>query len=267
MEYYAEEDEHYQEKAEVAFEHQMEERLVQALGHHVQDSDNKALIKALKPFTQPLVRFGQKELMGRPPSETLNSENQSDDVGLVPRASTGYLSSVEIFTQMATSALKDHEYGQGVSLATETFPSPSVPQAEESQYSSFHSSDSDQALAETKKPAKRKRKTDHTSTETVVQNNLFFDPEGIIHPRSTEWVPCLEVAHYVQEMLRKRFDKDMCNTLSSRCPCPSLLSKVADTPELDPRVDTSLKKFTKDPKKGLDRAELVRTSFLTSQGP
>ncbi|KAJ1169291.1 hypothetical protein NDU88_001184 [Pleurodeles waltl] len=54
-EYLAEKDDYFQEEEEVPFEHHMEERLVQALGHHVQDSVNQALIKALKAFTQPLV--------------------------------------------------------------------------------------------------------------------------------------------------------------------------------------------------------------------
>ncbi|KAJ1162303.1 hypothetical protein NDU88_002771 [Pleurodeles waltl] len=58
--YYAEEDEYYQELPVVPYEYQMEEILVEALGDNVQDSINQALIKALKPFTQPLMRFRQQ---------------------------------------------------------------------------------------------------------------------------------------------------------------------------------------------------------------
>ncbi|KAJ1211575.1 hypothetical protein NDU88_006933 [Pleurodeles waltl] len=64
MAYYADEEEQYQELQEVAVEHQMEERLVEALGHHVLDSVNWALIQALKPFTQPLANFGRREFLG-----------------------------------------------------------------------------------------------------------------------------------------------------------------------------------------------------------
>ncbi|KAJ1211951.1 hypothetical protein NDU88_007299 [Pleurodeles waltl] len=40
MAYYANDEEQYQELQEMPIEHQMEERLVEALGHHVQDSVN-----------------------------------------------------------------------------------------------------------------------------------------------------------------------------------------------------------------------------------
>ncbi|KAJ1102431.1 hypothetical protein NDU88_007481 [Pleurodeles waltl] len=46
----------------------------------------------------------------------------------------------------------------------------------------------------------------------------------------------------------------MRNTLRLQCPRPSLLGKVADTPELDSSMATFLKKYAKDPKKRLDRA-------------
>ncbi|KAJ1110717.1 hypothetical protein NDU88_008065 [Pleurodeles waltl] len=114
MAYFTEEDDYFQEEAEVPFKHQMEERSVQALGHHVQDSVSQALIKALKPFTQPLVRFGQRELMGRPYSESLTRDPQTDDRGLAPRAPLGSFSSGELFSQIATAVLKDHEYGYGL---------------------------------------------------------------------------------------------------------------------------------------------------------
>ncbi|KAJ1119094.1 hypothetical protein NDU88_007280 [Pleurodeles waltl] len=78
----------------------------------------------------------------------------------------------------------------------------------------------------------------------------------------------MEVAHYVQERLRKSFDKDVCNMLRSECYRPSLFCKVADTPELDPSVATFLKKFTKDPKKGLDRAwRACKDKHLDISGP
>ncbi|KAJ1090334.1 hypothetical protein NDU88_003467 [Pleurodeles waltl] len=60
--YYAEEDEYYQEFPDVPEEHHIEKSLVEALGNHAQDSVNQALIKALKPFTQSLMRYGHCEL-------------------------------------------------------------------------------------------------------------------------------------------------------------------------------------------------------------
>ncbi|KAJ1173265.1 hypothetical protein NDU88_005102 [Pleurodeles waltl] len=64
MAYYANDDEQYGELQEIPSEHEMEERLVEALGYHVQDSVNWALIQALKPFTQPLSNFAKREFLG-----------------------------------------------------------------------------------------------------------------------------------------------------------------------------------------------------------
>ncbi|KAJ1213533.1 hypothetical protein NDU88_001167 [Pleurodeles waltl] len=72
MAYYAnDEDDQYTGDNEGPYEPHMEERLVEALGHLVQDSVNWALIKALKPFTQSLVNFGRQELMGDPTQSRL----------------------------------------------------------------------------------------------------------------------------------------------------------------------------------------------------
>ncbi|KAJ1169169.1 hypothetical protein NDU88_001076 [Pleurodeles waltl] len=79
MAYYAAEDDYYQDTPEVPTEKQMEARLVEPLGHHVQVSVNQALIKALKLFAQPLIRFGQRELLGRSPSENEIRDGQIPD--------------------------------------------------------------------------------------------------------------------------------------------------------------------------------------------
>ncbi|KAJ1131439.1 hypothetical protein NDU88_009776 [Pleurodeles waltl] len=42
------------------YDQQMEERLVEALYVYVQDLVNKALVKALHPFAQPIFNFGVK---------------------------------------------------------------------------------------------------------------------------------------------------------------------------------------------------------------
>ncbi|KAJ1162677.1 hypothetical protein NDU88_003144 [Pleurodeles waltl] len=148
--------------------------------------------------------------------------------------------------------LNDHEYSLDLLPPSDNLPTPSGSHKELSQ-SSDSLSDSD--ISEPKLSRKQKRKSKHYAlNEGSLQGNLLFDPENIIHPRSMEWVPCTEVAHYVQDRLRKGFDKDVRSILRSECPCPSLVGKVADMPELDASVATFLKRFTKDPKKGLDRA-------------
>ncbi|KAJ1161191.1 hypothetical protein NDU88_001678 [Pleurodeles waltl] len=81
MAYYAKEDEYDQDLPEIAEEQHMEERFVEALDYHVQDSANQAPIKALKPFTKPLTRFGHSELRGRSLPDTGSQQGPNMDVG------------------------------------------------------------------------------------------------------------------------------------------------------------------------------------------
>ncbi|KAJ1184984.1 hypothetical protein NDU88_001780 [Pleurodeles waltl] len=256
MAYYANEEEQYQELQEMPLEHQMEERLVEALGHHVQDSVNWELIQALKPFTQPLTNFAKREFLGeRSQQHRLQTGEPKENVGL-PLQRSGGSSSAEILAQMAASVLCDHAYGG--------FPPPQDTSSTFQQSSFSQSSFQDPSLSNSELddsqsdslPRKKQRKTRHSMSErnSSAGKNLLFSPEDIIHPRSTEWVPMPEVAHYVQDRLRKSFKKEVRNTLRSECPRPSLLGKVAEVPELDPSMATFLRKFAKGPKKGLDRA-------------
>ncbi|KAJ1108258.1 hypothetical protein NDU88_005638 [Pleurodeles waltl] len=255
MAYYANEEEQYGELQEETSEHLLEERLVEALGYHVQDSVNWALIQALKPFTQPLSNFARREFLGESSQQPRLQTGDSGDVLGLRLQRSGGTSSAEILSQMATSVLRDHAYGGSPPPQI----SPSIPVQTSSQ-SSYHDpssskSDSDESQTDTQ-PRKKQRKAKHNTPkdDTPQGKNLLFSPEDIIHPRSTEWVPQQEVANYVQDRLRRSFEKEVCNTLRSECPRPSLLGKVADTPELDPNMATFLRKFAKDPKKGLDRA-------------
>ncbi|KAJ1087503.1 hypothetical protein NDU88_000672 [Pleurodeles waltl] len=104
--------------------------------------------------------------------------------------------------------------------------------------------------------------------EAQPPRTLSFDPENIIHPWSTEWIPCVEVAHYVQDRIRKGFDRDVHDTFRSECPRPLLLGKMVEMPELDPNMATFIKRFSKEPKKGLDRAwKRCQDKLLDISGP
>ncbi|KAJ1139940.1 hypothetical protein NDU88_006302 [Pleurodeles waltl] len=226
---------------------------VEALVYHVQDSVNQVLIKVLKLFTLPLTRFGHCELRGCSLPETGSYLDQNIDVGVPRRASKGPASSAEILVQMAASVRKRTmnvvpfwpfpKTGVESSIHTEGNVSSNSP-----------SSSSEPDQAEPKPSGKRKRKSHIIHESDQTPRTLSFDPENIIDPRSTEWIPCAEVAHDLQDRIRKGFDRDVRNTLRSECPRPSLLGKMAEMPALDPNMDTFIKRFSKDPKKGLNRA-------------
>ncbi|KAJ1138736.1 hypothetical protein NDU88_005117 [Pleurodeles waltl] len=111
MAYYADGDEQYQELQEMPVEHQMEERLVEALGYHVEDSVNWALIQALKPFTKPLTSFGRREFLGEGGQQPCSHSGESRGASGLSLQRAGGSSSAEILVQMAASVLRDHEYG------------------------------------------------------------------------------------------------------------------------------------------------------------
>ncbi|KAJ1146258.1 hypothetical protein NDU88_012536, partial [Pleurodeles waltl] len=83
-------------------------------------------------------------------------------------------------------------------------------------------------------PCKCKKKSHHQEEHLPT-----FEPEDIVHPRSSLWLPPPEVADYVESHIRHGFD---------------FTSKVTETPELNPTLVTFLKKSSKDPKKVIDRA-------------
>ncbi|KAJ1131628.1 hypothetical protein NDU88_009963 [Pleurodeles waltl] len=217
MVYYANDNEQYQELQKMPLEHQMEERLVVALGHHVQDSVNWALIQALKPFTQPLTNFAKREFLGESSQQPrLQPGEPKENLGL-PLQCSGGSSSAEILAQMAASVLRDHAYGG--------FPPPQDASSTFQQSSFSHSSYQDPSSSKSESddsqsdslPRKKQCKPQHSMSEVnpPAGKMLLFSPEDIIHPRSTEWVPIPEVANYVKDRLHKSFKKEVRNTLRS----------------------------------------------------
>ncbi|KAJ1213639.1 hypothetical protein NDU88_001271 [Pleurodeles waltl] len=262
MAYYAnDDDDQYHGDNERPYEPHKEERIVKALAYHVQDSVNWTLMKALKPFTQSLVNFGRRELLGDSTQTSFIPQMSPHNSDPFPRQRSVGSSSAEILEQMAASVLRDHEYGDPVHQdASDSFSLKT--HSHEAAYNHSSSSDSEKSQLGSQKdsllPSNKKHKSHYLSSDIpdLSGRNLLFDPENIIHPHTTEWVPCMEVAHYVHDRQHKSFEKEIRSTLRSECPRPSLLGKIADTPELDPSMTTFLKHFAKDPKKGLDRAWL-----------
>ncbi|KAJ1091311.1 hypothetical protein NDU88_004438 [Pleurodeles waltl] len=117
MAYYAGEDDFYQDHPDTMDDH-LEERLVEALGYHVQDFVNQALINALKPLAQPLRRFGQRELRGCPFLDAGSQPDQISDLALTQGALKRPLSSADILANMAASVMQDHGYDVYSSLDT-----------------------------------------------------------------------------------------------------------------------------------------------------
>ncbi|KAJ1193961.1 hypothetical protein NDU88_003256 [Pleurodeles waltl] len=158
MAYCTAEDDYYQNQPEANDEHHMEERLVEALGYHVQDSVNQALINTLKPFAQPLMRFGQCELRGRSLIDSGSQQDQPSEVGFARGASKRPTSSADILAHMAASVMQDHGYGSYSNLEIPETRLESSTLTEGLPSSASQSSDSDIDQEEPKPTEKRKHK-------------------------------------------------------------------------------------------------------------
>ncbi|KAJ1142868.1 hypothetical protein NDU88_009181 [Pleurodeles waltl] len=167
MAYYAGEDDFYQDQPDFTDEH-MEERLVEALGYHVQDSVNQALINALKPFAHPLRRFGQRELRSRPLVEAGSQPDQIPDLALSQEALKRPLSSADILANMAASVMQDNGNDVYSSLDTSEGNRESLARPDDLS-SSAQSSAPDQDQEDPKPSGKRKRKSHNTQERPEIK--------------------------------------------------------------------------------------------------
>ncbi|KAJ1130623.1 hypothetical protein NDU88_008974 [Pleurodeles waltl] len=154
----------------------------------------------------------------------------------------------DLFKKLASSIQKEHGYSS--SQAQDSYDTDS------DQSSSKHSSDSDseEDLGDLSGPSKRKEIETAKAPPSKAPRVLTFSPEEIIHPHSSSWTPPPEVAEYLQNHIRAGFDKDVRARLRAECPHPDLEGKITDTSEIHPTMVTFVKKWDKDPKKGLDQA-------------
>ncbi|KAJ1198791.1 hypothetical protein NDU88_002630 [Pleurodeles waltl] len=194
MAYYAGEDDFYQDQPEFADDH-MEERLVEAVGYHVQDSVNQALINALKPFAQPL---RQRELRGRPLMEAGSQHDQLRDLAMSQGALKRPLSSADILANMAASVMQDHGYDVYSSLNTseDSREASARPVGLSSSAQSFGS---DQDQEDPKPTGKRKRKS-HNTRERLEIKGVSSSLDLQIWVQLNSWNPEMAV-FYRQEVV------------------------------------------------------------------
>ncbi|KAJ1213890.1 hypothetical protein NDU88_001520 [Pleurodeles waltl] len=217
-----------------------EQDLVCALDDGVRHTVNQALAHAIRPIKHHLIGFA--ELQGWvAPSGTqaltepsLSGSSQALKQGNNPHAAD--------FESLIRSLARDHDYNTSSSQKSKS-------KNDLASSSPDHSSDRGDDP-----PRKRKKNLRHQEEPRPAPKVHTFEPEDIVYPRSSLWLPPAEVADYMESHIRHGFEKEVRSRLCSECPRPDFPSKVAETPELDPTLVTYLKKFSKDPKKGIDRA-------------
>ncbi|KAJ1179258.1 hypothetical protein NDU88_004492 [Pleurodeles waltl] len=143
-------DDQYRDYDAGHYDQHMVERLVEALDFHVQDSENKALVKALRPFALPIFNFGIRHFgkgSGKPSPVEININEPGR-------------SSYDPLKQNFNAVPNDHKYDAFRShTATLSF------QTTQNTTDESNSSDSDNNSTSDK--TQGKRKTDHTEEPSI----------------------------------------------------------------------------------------------------
>ncbi|KAJ1216074.1 hypothetical protein NDU88_003680 [Pleurodeles waltl] len=211
--------------------------LVYALDAGVRNSVNQVFAQAIQPIKHHLLGLVDQQSWVAPGGAQPSGEPAFAASSQASKQTSN--PHVADFESLLRDMAREHDYNAGSQKKMVSDPPSSS--------SSEHSSDQGDAP-----PRKCKKKAHHKEIPTP--KVLTFEPEDIVHPRSSLWLPPPEVVDYVETHIRHGFDKDIRSRLRSECPRPDFPSKVTETPELDPTLVTFLKKSAKDPKKGIDRA-------------
>ncbi|KAJ1150572.1 hypothetical protein NDU88_003362 [Pleurodeles waltl] len=186
---------------------------VYALDAGVRHSVNQALAQAIQPIKHHLLGLVDQQAWAAPVSApTMGDPSLAANPQPAKQSSNPHAAD---FESLIRNMAREHDYNAGSQKKAVNDPASS---------SSEHSSEQDDAP-----PRKRKKKAHHQEVPTP--KVLTFEPEDIVYPRSSLWLPPPEVADYVEAHIRHGFDKDIRSGLRSECPRPDCPSKVTETPD------------------------------------
>ncbi|KAJ1098330.1 hypothetical protein NDU88_003445 [Pleurodeles waltl] len=183
------EDLYYMDDAAGSFD----QDLVYALDAGVRHSVNQALAQAIQPIKHHLLGLVDQQAWAAPVS-TPTMGDSSFAANPQPAKQTSNPHSTD-FQSLIRNMAREHDYNAGSQKKALDDPA-------SSSSSSEHSSEQEDAP-----PRKRKKKAHHQEFPTP--KVLTFEPEYIMNPRSSLWLPPPEVADYVETHNRHRFDKDI----------------------------------------------------------
>ncbi|KAJ1134876.1 hypothetical protein NDU88_001322 [Pleurodeles waltl] len=203
--------------------------LVYALDAGVRHSVNQALAQAIQPIKHHLLGLvdqqGWVAPVGAPPI------GESSFAASTQAAKQSSNLNAADFESLIRNMAREHDYNAGEQKKAVSDPA-------SSSSSSEHSSEQGDVPRR-----KRKKKAHHQEVPTP--KVLTFEPEDIVHPRSSLWLPPPEVADYVKAHIRHGFDQDIGSRLRSECPRSDFPSKVRDS-----RVGSSPSNFPQEIREG-----------------
>ncbi|KAJ1194966.1 hypothetical protein NDU88_004250 [Pleurodeles waltl] len=175
--------------------------LVYALDAGVRHTVNQALAQAIRLIEHHLIGFAKQQGWVVPPGShivedpSLSGSSQALKQGKNPNSAD--------FKSLIRSLAREHDYNTSSSTLK------SKPKKDLDSSSSEQSSDQGSTLR------KRKKKTHHQEDSIPTPKVLTFEPEDIVHPHSTLWLPPAEVVDYVESHIRHGFEKEVRSRLRS----------------------------------------------------
>ncbi|KAJ1179569.1 hypothetical protein NDU88_004803 [Pleurodeles waltl] len=191
-------DEYYLEDSAGSFE----QDLVYALDAGVRHTVNQALTQAIKPIKHHLIGFAEQQGWVAPSGVQLIVEPslyggfQSLQLSHIPHSAD--------LESLIRAMAKEHNYNAST-------------QKTKSREDLVSSSSAHSSETEEYPPRKRKKKSHHQEDPLPTPKVLTFEPEDIVHPFSSLWVPPAEVSDYVESHIRHIFDKEVRSRLRSEC--------------------------------------------------
>ncbi|KAJ1139406.1 hypothetical protein NDU88_005779 [Pleurodeles waltl] len=189
-----------------------EQDLVYALDAGVRHTVNQALAQAIRPIKHHLLGFAEQQGWVAPSGiQTVIEPSLSGGFQTLKQSTNPHTAD---FESLIMAMDKEHAYNASSSQKAKS-------REDLASSSSDHSSDQGDDP-----PRKRKKKFHHQEEPLPTPKVLTFEPEDIVQPRSSLWMPPLEVADYVESHIRHGFEKEVCSRLQSVCPRPEFSSKV-----------------------------------------
>ncbi|KAJ1141857.1 hypothetical protein NDU88_008185 [Pleurodeles waltl] len=171
--------------------------LVYALDAGVRHSVNQALAQAIQPIKHHLLGLVDQQAWAAPVSA---STMEDPSFATIPQ-SEKQLSNPHAadFQSLIRNMAREHDCNAGSQKKGKDAPPSSSSSSEPS------------SEQEDVPPRKHKKKARHMEVPTP--KVLTFEPDDIVHPRYSLWLPPPEVADYVEAHIRHGFDKDISSRL------------------------------------------------------
>ncbi|KAJ1090519.1 hypothetical protein NDU88_003651 [Pleurodeles waltl] len=195
-----------------------EKDLVHALNAGVRHTVNQALAQAIKPIKHHLIGFAEQRGWVAPSGvQSIVEPSLSGGFRSLQQSHNPHSAD---FQSLIRAMAKEHDYNVSAqkTKSREDLVSSSSDHSSETGDDPLH---------------KRKKKSHHQEDPLPTPKVLTFEPEDIVHPRSSLWVPPAEVSDYVESHIRHSFDKEVRSRLRSECPRVDFSSKPQKTNSWD----------------------------------